>query len=269
MFFLLPTHYTGFCDWWAESFGTSHYADAALAVLLMWLNTELCYFLVNALFIAVEKSGRFEKYKIQEEESNWDMVWAAIRFKPIVWMMDVPIYYISFCLLNTVVATSPHDPLPTLPRLVFEVIANCVVFDFLFYCWHRFLHTEMMLPYHLTHHEVTVCFACANDHEDVLELGGNILWKMVASVTVRSHVYTVCVFRAVVKFFALLHHCGYELPAFKPLQYIPGLASPTYHEFHHLHGYGNYGGVFSIWDHMFGTEAEYMQKKRAAGKKAA
>mmetsp|Transcript_38748 Transcript_38748/g.58191 ORF Transcript_38748/g.58191 Transcript_38748/m.58191 type:complete len:162 (+) Transcript_38748:546-1031(+) len=143
---------------------------------------------------------------------------------------------------------SPLDPLPACHVLILTAI-----FDFLFYLWHRALHTRFMWKFHKKHHEVKVSFSCANDHESVVELAGNILWKMIPPALLGCHIYTVCLFRATVKFFALLHHSGFELLLFKPLQLIPGVSSPSHHDHHHYYGYGNFGGVFNFWDWMFGT----------------
>merc|ERR1712113_561983 len=88
---------------------------------------------------------------------------------------------------------------------------------------------------------------------------------MIPPAMLGSHVYTVCIFRSVVKFFALLHHSGYELPLFQPLQKIPFISSPSQHDFHHYNGHGNYGGVFMIWDYMFGTLRTWNTKARGLG----
>ena len=265
--------------WFLQSISSN---DSLLAVFLMWLNTEFTYAFMVAFFLLIEKSGQFTKFKIHPQLSDMQMMKVAICFKPIAWLVDVPIYFLSFrmmswrtitrlwcwwmsvsssasssstCTTNHYIpAPSPLDPLPDAKVLFQHVLILTLVFDLLFYMWHRALHTKLLWPYHKKHHEVKVSFSCANDHESVVELGGNILWKMIPPAFIGCHVYTVCVFRAIVKFFALVHHSGFELPLFQPLQsIIPGVASPSYHDFHHYYGHGNFGGVFMIWDYIFGT----------------
>lgn len=268
MLFLSPHMYTAVATWWSES-PLGDFNDAFLAVFMMWLNTELTYAAVNAFFIYIERKGYFAQHKIRSEASDTKMVHDAIMFKPIAWMVDVPIYYLSFSMMNMNGETSsPLDPMPSAGRIARDTLILTLVFDFLFYAWHRSLHSKLMWRFHKKHHEVRVSFSCANDHESVLELAGNILWKMIPPALLGCHIYTVCVFRSVVKFFALMHHSGYELPVFKFLQYIPFVASPSYHDHHHYHGWGNFGGVFNIWDRVFGTDADQIMEARRAKKRA-
>ena len=261
MIFTLPCTYMQTCNWFLKNVSTN---EALCAVFVMWLNTEITYALVVSFFYYIEQSGKFTKYKIHEQPSDGKMFRDAILFKPVTWLVDVPIYFMSYKMMGWRILDfgvdknkpmpSPLDPLPDATTLFCHVVVLVLVFDFLFYCWHRALHTKILWKYHKKHHEVKVSFSCANDHEDPVELAGNILWKMVPPALMCCHVYTVCVFRAIVKFFALLHHSGFELPAFQFIQLIPGIASPAGHDFHHYYGKGNYGGVFKVWDRIFGTE---------------
>jgi len=254
MLFILPSMYEAISSKWVDIVGPNH--DMLLSILMMWLNTELTWTAVTFFFIFIEKFGILKRFRIHEKGSNWDMVIDTIKFKPIGYLVDVPIYCLSYVLMNINSESRATDPLPDLLTIARDVLSLTLIFDFLFYCWHRSLHTRSLYKFHKKHHEVKICFACANEHESLLELTGNILWKMIPPAFLHCHVYTVCIFRSVVKFFALYHHSGYELPVFKFLQSIPFIASPSYHDHHHFHGAGNFGGVFTIWDQMFGTDAK-------------
>ena len=275
MLFTSPSNYLSACNWFTSNVTTN---EAATAVFLMWLNTEMTYTFVVSFFYLVEKNRFcFSKYKIHKQSSDKEMFRSAIMFKPIAWLVDIPIYFLSFQMMGwnkqlqhmmnmapndtPYVPPSPMNPLPDNATLFRHVLYLTLIFDLLFYCWHRLLHTKSMWKFHKKHHDVKVSFSCANDHESVVELTGNILWKMIPPALIGCHVYTVCVFRAIVKFFALLHHSGFELPCFTPLQSIPGVSSPSHHDFHHYYGHGNYGGVFSIWDHLFGTYKDTSKMK--------
>ena len=289
MIFLPSAVYVKVSNWFLTNVSSN---EALLAVFIMWLNTEVTYATIVAFFYAVEKSAKFNMYKIHSQPSNERMMRDAILFKPVAWMVDIPIYFLSFQMMgwrgrlfvlyknfwsndsstknnfSTMSTTmsssgppSPLDPLPDSLTFLKHVLILTATYDLLFYLWHRALHTKSLWKYHKKHHEVKVSFTCANDHESVLEVAGNIFWKMIPPVLIGCHVYTVCVYRAVVKFFALLHHSGFELPIFQPLQCIPGIASPSYHDFHHFYGHGNYGGVLTVWDRIFGTHKEVKPMK--------
>ena len=62
-------------------------------------------------------------------------------------------------------------------------------------------------------------FAAGNAHDGKLEGCGNMFFMSVPSLLLGSHVYTICIFRSLLKFFALLHHSGYEF-SFKPMHRI-------------------------------------------------
>lgn len=254
MLLLLPDWYHGMASAWQATFGDGY--DMWLSTLLMWFSTELTFWSINLFFFSIEALGLFKEHRIHAENSNVEQFKSTLLHKPLTYLVDVPIYLATAWTCNG----SPFDPLPSGTTIATQVIISALTFDFMFYCWHRFLHTRYMWEYHKKHHEVKICYASANDHESLLEVSGNILWKMIPPMVMKSHVYTVCVFRSVVKFFALLHHSGYELPIFKPLQFIPFMSSPADHDFHHYQGHSNYGGVFMLWDFIAGTHVTWKDK---------
>ena len=93
-----------------------------------------------------------------------------------------------------------------------------------------------------------------------------MFFKLVPSLLLGSHIYTVCLFRSFVKFFALLHHSGYEFSVNNtPMHKIPLMSSPSNHDFHHYNGYNNYGTLFSFWDKFFGTYTTWEDKAKKMG----
>jgi len=273
MLLLLPTWYWSLVNWWPTvvSFGSDStdgsWNDIFAAAFVMWASTELTFWSVNLFFFSIEYFGLFAKHRIHKEGSDMSQFAETLLHKPITYLVDVPIYLLT-AWSSAAAGKTVHEPLPGAAEIATQVLIATLTFDFMFYWWHRNLHSKLMWPYHKKHHEVKVVYASANDHEDILEVSGNILWKMLPPIVMKSHVYTVCVFRSVVKFFALLHHSGYELPVFQPLQAIPFMSSPANHDFHHYIGHSNYGGVFMLWDYIFGTYTTWDERAQQKGHRA-
>jgi len=276
MLLLLPTWYRFLVNWWfsTTSLGSANdntdgsviWNDIFAAAFVMWVSTELTFWSVNLFFFSIEYFGVFTKYRIHKEGSDMSQFAETLRHKPITYLVDVPIYVLT-AWSSAAAGKTVHQPLPGWQEIATQVFIATLTFDFMFYWWHRNLHSKLMWPYHKKHHEVKVTYASANDHEDILEVSGNILWKMIPPIVMKSNIYTVCVFRSLVKFFALLHHSGYELPVFQPLQAIPFMSSPANHDFHHYVGHSNYGGVFLLWDYIFGTYTSWGERAQKKGRK--
>ena len=56
------------------------------------------------------------------------------------------------------------------------------------------------------------------------------------------------------------------LPApLSPWNLLPGMDCAAAHDFHHSHNVGNFGGFFTFWDRVCGTDAAYrrfLEKKK-------
>lgn len=256
---LSPANFNELASWWHATVGED---QTWLAVFVMFISTEITFWSVNLFFFGIERLGLFKKYKIHTEATDLAQFKETLVHKPITYLVDIPIYWLTAYFTPG----NAFDPLPSGLVILRDVAICTLAFDLMFYCWHRSLHTSSLWKYHKKHHEIKVTYACANDHEDMLEVSGNILWKMIPPIVLGSHIYTICVYRSLVKFFALLHHSGYELPIFQPLQYIPLMSSPADHDFHHYEGHSNYGGVLMVWDHVFGTRMSWADKAEKKGR---
>lgn len=54
-------------------------------------------------------------------------------------------------------------------------------------------------------------------------------------------------------------HAGYEFK-WSPLRVMPFVADPSYHDYHHSHNVGNFAANCYVWDVLFDTNVEYMDK---------
>eukprot|EP01122_Echinamoeba_exundans_P003715 TRINITY_DN1378_c0_g2_i1.p3 TRINITY_DN1378_c0_g2~~TRINITY_DN1378_c0_g2_i1.p3 ORF type:complete len:130 (+),score=34.35 TRINITY_DN1378_c0_g2_i1:951-1340(+) len=62
-------------------------------------------------------------------------------------------------------------------------------------------------------------------------------------------------------------HSGYDFP-WSPRKFIPFWGGAEFHDFHHETFTGNYASTFTIWDHVFGTDVKYRDRKVARLKAA-
>ena len=116
---------------------------------------------------------------------------------------------------------------------------------------------EWMWRFHLIHHtDPNVDVTTGLRHhpgENILRLGFTILAILITGASFGL----VMMYQSISVFFAHLTHANIKMPMNldKILSYI--LVTPNFHKVHHHylqpHTDSNYGNIFSIWDHVFGT----------------
>jgi sterol desaturase/sphingolipid hydroxylase (fatty acid hydroxylase superfamily) len=138
-----------------------------------------------------------------------------------------------------------------------QLLILFVVTDFCVYWWHRLQHeSRTVWQFHKTHHSqihlnvLTVYRATVIDRIVALAV-----LAVPAAVMKVDAAYPVAI-AAVLQFHQLIVHSDTGW-SFGPLDRV--FVSPSFHEVHHSslepHLDRNYGGVLSIWDHLFGTWA--------------
>ncbi|KQW83021.1 sterol desaturase family protein [Brevundimonas sp. Root1279] len=138
-----------------------------------------------------------------------------------------------------------------------QLLIVFVVTDFWVYWWHRLQHeSRSVWQFHKTHHSqihlnvMTTFRATILDRIVVLAV-----LAVPAAVMKVDAAYPVAI-AAVLQFHQLIIHSDSGW-SFGPLDRI--FVSPSFHEVHHSslepHLDKNYGGVLSVWDHLFGTYA--------------
>lgn len=144
------------------------------------------------------------------------------------------------------------------PLSKFSPLTQCLIFlifsDFLLYWGHRLFHTRALWPTHAIHHSPTdVNWTTAyRFHPINLMLGPWLVTTIFIFLGASpQNILYVAPIEVLMSFFV---HANLNV-TLGPLRYI--LATPVFHRWHHTI-FGeieakNFGGIFSLWDVIFGT----------------
>ena len=146
-----------------------------------------------------------------------------------------------------------RDLTHNLLRVVVDSILALVVYDFLYYFLHRWLHTPRMMRYvHGVHHRVHSPEAMDGLYLHPVETAAGVLLLFIAMATVGpigiASFLTVAFVHSIAN---IATHTNLVLPyrAFALFNYWA-----VRHDFHHnTHRDANYASIFPFWDRMFGT----------------
>lgn len=226
----------------------------------------LCHHVVfYGSFIAVgiiSHFNLFAKYKVQPNKyPSQSLVNRAI-------VETLVIHFIAYTISSPLIVaplfhkfntTNMHAPLPSIPRILGELLVCFAVCDTHFYWLHRLFHAVPFLYKHLhkKHHEFTVNTSIAAEytsiHEQVIL---NIPSAILGPMLFASHPITTGIFMALRMLESLEIHSGYHFP-WAPYGFFSFLhGGARFHEFHHSKNVGNYG-VFRLWDRFMKTDVAY------------
>jgi sterol desaturase/sphingolipid hydroxylase (fatty acid hydroxylase superfamily) len=129
--------------------------------------------------------------------------------------------------------------------------------DFCVYWWHRLQHeSKIVWQFHKTHHSQVHLNVMTTFRATVIDrIVALAVLAVPAAMMKVDAAYPVAI-AAVLQFHQLIIHADTGW-TFGPLGRV--FVSPSFHEVHHSslepHLDRNYGGVLSVWDHLFGTHA--------------
>ncbi len=140
-----------------------------------------------------------------------------------------------------------------------ELILAILVLDLIAqYGVHYFLHkVKWMWRLHLIHHSDTHVDATSGTRHHPLDFIIRELFALLAVVIMGMPLAFYFFYRILTVFFTYWTHANIALPPKldKVLSYV--IVTPVMHKFHHHYQMPwtdtNYGNMFSIWDHLFGT----------------
>ncbi len=149
------------------------------------------------------------------------------------------------------------DPLTLLLHLAIAIAVD----DTLFYWAHRLLHENKWLyrTVHKQHHEFKHAVGLATEYAHPAEdLLCNATATLAGPLLLGSHAAVVVGYTAIKLWQSVDAHSSLHLPfPLTPWNVLPGMDCSRAHDFHHSHNVGCYGGFFSFWDRICGTDAAY------------
>jgi sterol desaturase/sphingolipid hydroxylase (fatty acid hydroxylase superfamily) len=148
------------------------------------------------------------------------------------------------------------DAVADLP-VVAQLLIVFVVTDFWIYWWHRLQHeSKIVWQFHKTHHSQVHLNAMTTFRATLLDRAVMMIAMAFPAAMMNVQAVMPAAIAAVLQFHQLFTHSNVGWN-FGWLDRI--FVTPSFHEVHHSslepHLDKNYGGVLSIWDHMFGTFA--------------
>ncbi len=239
------------------------------------LYSILCFFLLNAFFWALYTIDHpfFEKYKVypgkwpwKENKTEWDVMQKK-TFKVIAFNNFVLIPIASYLVLlrsNFQVKQSfKIEDLPTPWTLTWQLCFCMYLQDFFFYASHKLLHHPKLYGLiHKQHHEYNRTIGLSSVYTHPIEfIFGNMIPFIIPILLLgpHMHMYTNMIWTLLRLQHTVYDHSGYNFP-FNPTDLALFYANPTYHDYHHSDNMGNYGGMFTIWDTVFGgSNAKYFE----------
>jgi len=138
-----------------------------------------------------------------------------------------------------------------------QLVILFVFTDFFVYWWHRLQHeSRIVWQFHKTHHSQVHLNVLTTYRATVIDRIVALAILAVPSAVMNIDAAYPVAIAAVLQFHQLIIHSDSGW-SFGPLGRV--FVSPSFHEVHHSslepHLDRNYGGVLSIWDHLFGTFA--------------
>ena len=138
-----------------------------------------------------------------------------------------------------------------------QLLILFVVTDFCVYWWHRLQHESLVVwQFHKTHHSQIHLNVLTTFRATIIDRIVTLIILAVPAAMMQVDAALPVTIAAVLQFHQLVIHSDSGW-SFGPLDRV--FVSPSFHEVHHSslepHLDRNYGGVLSVWDHLFGTWA--------------
>ena len=162
---------------------------------------------------------------------------------------------------NTILYTG----VPKVTSLLGETLGVILLYDFMYYFFHRALHAPaLMRAIHGVHHRIRYATAEASTYLHPAEgIGGTALFLLAIVIMgpVSNTAFLVDFFLFSAINIYVHSNLSFPHPAFRLLNFWTRT-----HDVHHYYCRNNYSSIFPFWDQMFGTAED--QVVSAKGKKA-
>lgn len=186
-----------------------------------------------------------------------DMVYSLLEFLHVVhFAIILPFGLLIVHGLQTWAPWLEVKALANLPTWA-QLLILFVITDFCVYWWHRLQHENRIVwQFHKTHHSQVHLNVLTTFRATIFDRLFALAVLAVPAAVMKVDAAMPVAIAAVLQFHQLIIHSDSGL-SFGPLDRV--FVSPSFHEVHHSslepHLDKNYGGVLSVWDHLFGTWA--------------
>jgi len=139
-----------------------------------------------------------------------------------------------------------------------ELMLGLIVYDFLYYWWHRWNHTFAWLwRFHKVHHVDTHLDVTTGLRFHLGELLVSVIIKLFWVVILGPSASMLILFELFITAAALFHHTNFDLGDIWDQRLRKIVVTPRYHTAHHTVApqsrEANFGTLFSCWDRLFGS----------------
>ncbi|XP_072882902.1 cholesterol 25-hydroxylase-like protein [Hemitrygon akajei] len=154
---------------------------------------------------------------------------------------------------------------PELPKVLLDVAACLLIFDFQYFVWHLLHHKVPWLyrTFHKVHHKYTATFALTTDHSGAWETLSLGFFAALNPAILNCHPLTSYLFFIVNIWLSVEDHSGYDFP-WSTHRLVPfGLyGGAPHHDLHHMKFKTNYAPYFTHWDRLLGTYSTLHKKSQ-------
>ena len=238
------------------------------STILHWIFLFLSLLFWNVLYTL--KIPYFEKFRITNEPWPWEQ--NPEDYKRLkkdtyltVFINNFIIIPLSLCipiLTGSAKFSLKAEDYPSPFEIMWHITCCLIIEDFGFYWLHRLFHTSYLYKaIHKKHHNYkkTVGIAATYAHPIeffFVDLAPNGIGRRIFGS--KMHIITSYMLSVIRILETTDGHGGYEIP-WSPFRLLPLSGSATFHDYHHSHNLGNYGGLFSFWDTVCGTNKKYLE----------
>lgn len=206
-------------------------------------------------FYFIDKYGIFEQYKLNPvQKPDPQLVKKAYTQYVIDSFFTLPILSV---IIIPYLKTRMSSDLPSVIESIIHIVIGLLSTDFIFYCFHRSLHSKYLYQYiHKQHHEFKIVSSISSEFSHFIESLTNVLSVLIGPALMKSHLLIYVCLIVLRLWESQDAHCGYEFPFYISPWVL--LRSNRMHEFHHSHNLGSYG-MFFFWDYICGTNTHYYE----------
>ncbi|HEY0599703.1 sterol desaturase family protein [Brevundimonas sp.] len=210
-----------------------------------------------ALGLAIDLIRKRDLRRYWTRSVRLDLVYGVLEFLHLVtFAIMLPVGLIITRALQTWAPWLEIRALADLPVWA-QLVIIFVVTDFWVYWWHRLQHeSRIVWQFHKTHHSQVHLNVLTTFRATIIDRIVTFASLAVPAAVMQVDAVLPVAIVALLQFHQLVIHSDSGW-SFGPLDKL--FVSPSFHEVHHSslepHLDRNYGGVLSVWDHLFGTWA--------------